>query len=78
MRSRSLPCVEIPPEFAPAPGQIPSWINTDAQRQRFLLCFAIGRVICQRDDPVFVRELYEGDIPTDEPDVAAPLSLLDV
>jgi hypothetical protein len=60
--------VEIPPEYAPHPDQIPSWVTTDMQRQRFLLCFAIGRAICQRDDPVFVRQLFEGDLPTDDPD----------
>jgi hypothetical protein len=27
---------------------------------RFRLCFGIGRAICCRDDPQFVRELYGG------------------
>ena len=57
----TLRCVEIPPEYEPHPDQIPPWVD---DVDRFLFCFAIGRAICQRDDPKFVRELYAGDIPS--------------
>lgn len=53
--------MHIPPEYEPHPYQLPAWAD---DVPRFRLCFAIGRAICQRDDTVFVRELYTGDIPT--------------
>jgi hypothetical protein len=43
-----------------------------------LLCFAMTRAICQRDDSVFCRELYFGDLPTDDAsEPQAVRSLLD-
>lgn len=57
--------VAIPAELQPHAMQIPSWVTSDAELRRFKLCFAIGRLVCQRDDPRFVRQLYRGSIPTD-------------
>jgi hypothetical protein len=48
--------VEIPPEYQPHREQVPSWAT---DRRRFNLCLAIRRAIRQRDDAIFVRELYE-------------------
>jgi len=57
--------ITIPAEYQPHPEQIPSDVTTDEQMDRWKLCFAIGRAVTQRDfDPVFVRQLYEGDLPT--------------
>jgi hypothetical protein len=57
--------VSIPRELLPHPAQVPPDIKADADRlQRFELCFAIGRMICQRDDPAFVRQLFASDVPT--------------
>jgi len=57
---------DIPENLLPYEGQVPVYVQTDEQRQRFNLCFAIGRLICQRDDPIFVRQLYldEDGLPT--------------
>lgn len=52
---------EIPPDFEPHDAQIPSWA-TDVER--FRICFALTRLIAERDDPIFCRELYFGEIPT--------------
>ena len=60
--------MDIPPEYAPHPAQVPRWVTDDEQRRRFDLCFAITRAVCQRDDPIFVRELFHGDLPTDDLD----------
>lgn len=58
--------IEIPTEYEPHPAQIPAWADDE---WRFRLCFAIARAITLRDfDPVFVRELYFGDLPTDDVD----------
>lgn len=57
--------MEIPPEYEPHPDQIPAFVMTDADLERWRLCFAITRAVAQRDDPVFARELYFGDLPTD-------------
>ena len=54
--------VEIPDGYKPHRDQIPPYA-TDLRR--FELCFAISRAITQRDfDPIFVRELYHGDLAT--------------
>ena len=57
--------MEIPAEFQPHRDQIPAWATDDA---RFRLCFAITRAVAQRDDPLFCKQLYDGDIPTDAPE----------
>jgi len=53
--------LEIPPEYEPNPAQIPVWA-TDLDR--FRICFAMTRAIAHRDDPVFTKQLYDGDIDT--------------
>lgn len=50
----------------PHPDQIPSFITNDEQLRRWKLCWGITRAIAQRDDPVFCRQLYNGDLPTDD------------
>jgi hypothetical protein len=70
--------VEIPPEYAPHPDQIPAFVTNDEELRRFRLCFGIGRGICGRNDPIFVAELFHGDLPTDDaPEAEAGRSLLD-
>jgi hypothetical protein len=56
--------VEIPPELLPHPSQVPPVVKTDADRQRFDLCFALTRLLTGRDDPIFTRQLYFSDTPT--------------
>ena len=56
---------EIPPEYEPRPEQIPPWAQDVA---RFRICFAITRLVAQRDDPIYCEQLYDSDeINTDEP-----------
>jgi len=55
--------ITIPAEYQPHPEQIPSDVTTDEQMGRWKLCFAIGRAVTQRDS-VFVRQFYEGPMPT--------------
>jgi hypothetical protein len=69
--------VQIPLEFAPHPAQVPAWVNTSEQHRRFDVCFAIGRAVCGRDDPIFVRELFDGPIPLEVAGTTVPRSLLD-
>jgi hypothetical protein len=56
--------LRIPPDLLPESGQIPFWIDKDADRERFKLVFAITRRFLGRDDPVFTRELFASDMPT--------------
>jgi hypothetical protein len=61
---------EIPPEYEPRGEQIPRWA-TDVER--FRICFAITRLIAQRDDPIFCKQLYDDDrVVTDDVDIAEP------
>jgi hypothetical protein len=61
---------EIPPEYEPRDGQIPRWAT---DMERFRICFAITRLIAQRDDPIFCKQLYDDDrVVTDDVDIAEP------
>jgi hypothetical protein len=40
-------------------------MTTPAALERWNLCFAITRAAAQRDDSVFARQLYFGDLATD-------------
>jgi len=60
---------EIPPEYEPHISQIPGWA-TDVDR--FRICFATTRQIAQRDDPLFTKQLYDGDIDTGEQIAPSP------
>ena len=51
--------VEIPDGYKPHGDQIPPYA-TDLRR--FDLCFAIGRAIAQRDDPILVREPHNDPV----------------
>jgi hypothetical protein len=62
----TLPAMVIPDNMLPAESQVPAYVKTREDRERFHLAFAIGRVICNRDDPQFVRALFFGDLPTGE------------
>lgn len=53
----------------PHPDQVPAFVKNDDDLRRFKIVFGITRAVCQRDDPVFARQLFFSDIPTD--DVAA-------
>lgn len=55
---------DIPAGLLPDPSQVPPSVKTPEDLKRFQLCFAIGRMIAGRDDPLFVRELYASDIAT--------------
>jgi hypothetical protein len=59
--------MRIPAELLPQSSQIPFWIDNEADRERFELCFAIGRRFTRRDDPVLVRALFATDLPTGDP-----------
>ena len=48
--------LEIPPEFEPHPAQILGYVK---DLDRFRLCFAMTRLIAQRDDPLFCKQLYD-------------------
>lgn len=63
--------VAIPPEFLPDDNQYPPFVITPEQRQRFDLCFALTRLIAQRDDPVFCRQLYFSDLATGDLEASA-------
>jgi hypothetical protein len=52
------------PEYLPAAGQIPPFVTNDDELRRFEWCFAIGRLVCARDDAAFVRELFHSEMPT--------------
>lgn len=59
---------QIPPEYEPRPEQIPSWAHDVA---RFRVCFAITRLVAQRDDAIFCKQLYDSDeITTDDVELA--------
>lgn len=59
---------QIPPEYEPHPDEYPEWAH---DLGRFRICYAITLKITGRYDPIFCRELYEGDIPLGE-DIAEP------
>jgi hypothetical protein len=58
--------VVIPPELMPHRMQVPPYVTTDEEMERFKLCFAITRQICGRDDLIFLAQLFHGPIPTDD------------
>lgn len=52
----------------PHPDQVPAFVTNREELRRWKLVFGITRAICQRDDPVFARQLFFSDMPTDDPD----------
>lgn len=56
--------MDLPENLKPTEDQYPPFVNTRDERARFDLCFALTRLIAQRDDPVFCRQLYSSDMPT--------------
>ena len=58
---------QIPPEYEPRPEQIPPWAH---DTKRFRICFAITLRIAERYDPFFCRQLYDGDINTEDDELA--------
>lgn len=54
-----------PPELTAA--EIPMFVTNDDELVRWRLCVGITRMIAQRDDHRFARELFFGDIATDGP-----------
>lgn len=64
---------QIPPEYEPRIEQIPPYAHDVG---RFRICFAITRLVAQRDDPIFCKQLYDSDeITTDDVDLAEPQSV---
>ncbi len=62
----------IPPEYAPDPNQIPAYVHTPDDLERFKWCFAITRLVAGRDDPVFCAELFNSDMPTSDLTASEP------
>ena len=56
--------MRISAQLLPHRDQVPSFVNTDDDLRRFELCFAVTRLIAQRDDPIFCRQLYASDFDT--------------
>lgn len=64
---------QIPPEYEPRDEQIPPYAHDIG---RFRIVFALTRLIAQRDDPIFTKQLYDDDrITTDDVDLAEPLNV---
>jgi hypothetical protein len=62
---------QIPAEYEPNDAQIPPYA-TDIGR--FRICFAITRLVAQRDDPIYTKSLYDDKrLVTDDVDLAEPL-----
>lgn len=73
----TLTVMDIPLELEPHTAQVPAFVTTDDELARFKLCFAITRLVAQRDDPSFCRQLYFGSLPTGDADDEAPATLFD-
>jgi hypothetical protein len=46
------------------PDEIPTWVETPEQVQRWQLCVGITRLVAQHDDAMFASQLYNDEIPT--------------
>lgn len=63
---------QIPPEYEPRIEQIPPYAQDVG---RFRICFALTRLIAERDDAIFCKQLYDDPrLTTDDP-LAEPLDL---
>jgi hypothetical protein len=61
---------QIPPEYEPREEQIPPYAHDIG---RFRVCFALTRLIAQRDDPIFCKQLYDDPrLTTDDVELAEP------
>ena len=65
MSTPEQPRTRIPDDELPHlhADQIPPFITDDQQLYRWKVCAGITLKVCQRLDPVFWRELYDGDMP---------------